>query len=69
VRTFAFDPSGRLMVAASIKPMNVREGDGVKTVPARLSVFRAGGDGTLDFVRTYDVDAAGRTHYWMTIVG
>lgn len=69
VRTFAFDPSARLMVAASIKPMNVREGDEVKTVPARLSVFRVGGDGKLEFVRTYDVDAAGRTHYWMTIVG
>lgn len=69
MRTFAFDPGGRLMVAASIKPMSVREGNDVKTVPARLSVFRVGGDGTLDFVRTYDVDAAGKTHYWMTVVG
>ena len=69
VRTFAFDPSGRLMVAASIKPMNVREGNEVKTIPARLSVFRVGSDGKLDFVRAYDVDAAGKTHYWMGIVG
>jgi 6-phosphogluconolactonase (cycloisomerase 2 family) len=69
VRTFAFDPSGRLMVAASIKPMNVREGNDVTTVPARLSVFRCGPDGKLDFVRAYDVDAAGKTHYWMTVVG
>jgi hypothetical protein len=28
-----------------------------------------GGDGKLDFVRKYDVDAAGKTHYWMGIVG
>ena len=69
VRTFAFDPSGRLMVAASIKPMNVREGNDVTTVPARLSVFRCGPDGKLDFVRAYGVDAAGKTHYWMTVVG
>jgi hypothetical protein len=26
-------------------------------------------DGKLDFVRAYDVDAAGKTHYWMTVVG
>ncbi|MBM3341398.1 MAG: lactonase family protein [Betaproteobacteria bacterium] len=69
VRTFAFDPSGRLMVAASIKPMNVREGNAVRTVPARLSVFRCGAHGKLEFVRAYDVDATGKTHYWMTIVG
>ena len=69
VRTFAFDPSGRLMVTASIKAMNVREGSDVKVVPAALSVFRVGVDGKLDFVRKYDVDAAGKTHYWMGIVG
>jgi len=69
VRTFAFDPSGRLMVSASIKAMNVRDGADVKVVPAALSVFRVGADGKLDFVRKYDVDAAGKTHYWMGIVG
>ena len=69
VRTFAFDPSGRLLVAASIKPMNVRAGNDVTTVPARLSVFRCSADGKLDFVRAYDVDTTGKTHYWMTIVG
>ena len=69
VRTFAFDPRGKIMVAASIKPMAVREGNDVKTVPARLSVFRVGEDGMLDFVRAYDVDATGKTHYWMGIVG
>ena len=69
VRTFAFDPQGRLMVAASIKSMAVREGNEVKIVPARLSVFRVGADGKLDFVRAYDVEATGKTHYWMGIVG
>ena len=69
VRTFAFDPTGQLMVAASIKPMAVRAGDDVTIVPARLSVFRVGADGALEFARAYDVDATGRTHYWMGIVG
>ena len=70
VRTFAFDPGGTMMVAASIKSMAVREGDKVTTVPAALSVFRVGADGRLDFVRKYDVDTApARTRYWMGIVG
>lgn len=69
VRTFAFDPAGRILVAASIKPIAVREGDDVRTVPAGMSLFRVARDGTLEFVRTYDVDAAGRTQYWMGIVG
>jgi hypothetical protein len=57
------------MVAASIKPLAVREGEEVRTVPAALTVFRVAADGTLEFVRKYDVDAAGRTQYWMGIVG
>jgi 6-phosphogluconolactonase len=58
------------MVTASIKPLAIREGSDVKAVPAALSVFRLGTDGKLEFVRKYDVDtAAGRTHYWMGIVG
>lgn len=69
VRTFAFDPSGRLLVAASIKPIKVRVGASVRSVPAALTVFRVGTDGTLDYVRTYDVEANGKTHYWMGIVG
>jgi 6-phosphogluconolactonase (cycloisomerase 2 family) len=70
VRTFALDPSGRVLVAASIKPMDVREGNTVRHVPAGLSVFRVADDGTLSFVRTYDVETgAGRTQYWMGIVG
>ena len=70
VRTFAIDPTGRLMVAASIKPMAVREGANVVTVPAALSVFRIAGSGKLEFVRKYDVETgADRTHYWMGIVG
>jgi hypothetical protein len=70
VRTFALDPAGCMMVAASIKPMAVRDGNEVRTEPAAMSVFRVGDDGKLDFVRKYDVETgAGKTQYWMGIVG
>lgn len=67
-RTFHIDPSGRLLVAAHIRPLLVREGDQVREVPACLSVFRIENDGTLDFVRKYDVDVGNRTMFWMGMV-
>ena len=69
VRTFAFDPGGRMMVAASIKPLAVRDGTSVSTLPAALTTFKAGDDGKLEFVRKYDVGPADKTHYWMGMVG
>jgi 6-phosphogluconolactonase len=69
VRTFAIDPSGRMMVAASIAPIAVREGDKVVDMPATLSVLRVGSDGKLAFVRRYDVETNGKIHYWMGMFG
>ena len=69
-RTFALDAGGRILVAGNQNPLVVRDGNGVRTVPASLSVFRIGADGTLAFVRQYDVDAqpdAGRLLFWMGI--
>jgi 6-phosphogluconolactonase (cycloisomerase 2 family) len=68
VRTFALDPSGRMLVAASIMALPVREGAGVRTVPAGLSVFRVGADGKLDFARKYDVDTGKKTQFWSGIM-
>jgi 6-phosphogluconolactonase len=69
VRTFACDPSGRLLVSASIKALSVQDGTGVNTVPAALSVFRIREDGRLDFARKYDVATPGsQLQYWMGIV-
>ena len=67
-RTFHIDPSGRLLVAAHIRPLLVREGANVHQVPACLSVLRIGNDGKLDFVRKYDVDVGGKTMFWMGMV-
>jgi len=69
VRTFAFDPSGRVMVAASTKSLAVREGEKVNTIPAALSVFRVGDDGRLSFERRYDIDTGGQLQFWTGVVG
>jgi 6-phosphogluconolactonase len=67
-RTFHIDPSGRLLVAAHIMPLPVREGAALRTVPASLALFRVGEDGRLDFIRKYDVDVGGKTMFWMGMV-
>ncbi len=64
VRTFSIDPSGKLMVAASILGMNVREGENVRHVPAALSVFRIAANGSLTLVRKYDIDLGGKSQWW-----
>ena len=67
-RTFHIDPSGRIMVAAHIMGLPVRDGAATRQVPACLSVFRIGDDGRLDFVRTYDVEVGTRQMFWMGMV-
>ena len=67
-RTFHIDPSGRMLVAQHNLPMDVRDGDGVRTVAAGLSVFRMGADGKLTFARTYDIDVGDTTMWWMGMV-
>lgn len=67
-RTFHIDPSGRLLVAAHIMGLPVREDGGTRFIPASLSLFRIGVSGRLDFVRKYDVDVGERTMWWMGMV-
>src|SRR5579864_9119522 len=68
VRTFALDPSGRILVAGNMMQLAVRDKEGVKTVPASLAVFRVRSDGKLEFARKYDLDVGGRNMFWMGIV-
>src|SRR3989441_2292493 len=68
LRTFAIDPTARMMVAASIQPLPVREGGIVKTLSAGLTAFRIGNDGKLAFARKYDVDAGSKTQFWSGMV-
>jgi 6-phosphogluconolactonase len=67
-RTFHIDPSGRMLVAAHIMALPVREGAAIRTVPASLAVFRIDDGGKVDFVRKYDVDVGSRTMFWMGMV-
>jgi 6-phosphogluconolactonase len=64
-RTFHIDPSGRMLAAQHNLPVNVRDGDNVRSVPAGLSVFRIDADGRLAFVRTYNIDVGDSTMWWM----
>lgn len=68
LRTFGIDPSGRLLVAASIRPLPVREGDAIKTLTAGLMVYRIGDDGRLTFARKYDVDTTKGQQFWSGMV-
>ena len=65
LRTFAIDPSGRLLIAASILPMTMRDGS---TLPAALVLYRIGSDGRLRFARKYDVDTGRFMQFWTGIV-
>jgi 6-phosphogluconolactonase (cycloisomerase 2 family) len=68
LRTFGIDPSGRMLIAASIKPVPVREADGIKTLPAKLCVFHVGSDGKLELVRKYAVDTGNAQQFWSGMV-
>ena len=65
LRTFAIDPSGRLLIAASILPMAMRDGG---TTPAALVLYRIGADGRLEFARKIDVDTGRFMQFWTGIV-
>jgi 6-phosphogluconolactonase (cycloisomerase 2 family) len=68
-RTFAIDPSGRILVVANMQQALVREGGQVRPVPANLSVFRIGGDGKLQFVKKYDQGTSGgKNLFWTGMV-
>ena len=69
LRTFGIDPSGRILVTASVWPIPVREGSEIKTLPAAISMFRIGNDGKLEFVRKYDIDATmQKQQFWAGMV-
>ena len=67
-RTFALDPSGRVLVVGNQSSVSVTEGGSTKLVPANLAVFRVGSNGTLTFAQRYDVAVARKPLWWMGIV-
>ena len=51
-----------------MEPKLVRDGAGLKTVPANIATFRVGTDGKLNFARNYDVDTHGQAQFWSGVV-
>jgi 6-phosphogluconolactonase len=68
LRTFGIDPSGHMLVAASIRPLPMREGNKIKTLAAGIMVYRIGNDGRLAFARKYDVDTGKGQQFWSGMV-
>jgi 6-phosphogluconolactonase len=69
LRTFGIDAQGKILIAASVWPILMREGKDVTTLPAAIVVYRIGGDGKLSFARKYDVDATEkRQQFWAGMV-
>ena len=69
LRTFGIDPERRILVAASVWPILVREGKDMTTLPAAIVVYRIGSDGKLAFARKYDIDAsAKKQQFWAGMV-
>ncbi|HEY6619784.1 MAG TPA: beta-propeller fold lactonase family protein [Steroidobacteraceae bacterium] len=67
-RTFSIDASGRVLIAASLGPMALREGGQNRVVPAGLSVFRIEQDGGLKYARRFDVETGDKTQFWSGMV-
>ena len=67
-RTFSLDPGGRMLVAANTMPMLVRDGAGVKPIPANLATYHVGPDGKLTFSRSYEVNVGDAMQLWSGMV-
>ena len=63
-RTFSIDPTGRMLVSASLVPIAVRAAGAISVVQAGLSVFRIGEDGRLAYARRYDIETGKGTQWW-----
>jgi len=67
-RTFALDAGARMLVATNVEPKLVRDGTGLKTVPANIATFRVGTDGKLAFANSYEAETGGDTQFWSGMV-
>ena len=68
VRTMAFAPDGRSMVAASPEPGYVRTQGRLETLPAALTLYDIEANGRLAFRSTLPVDTRGESMFWSGIV-
>ena len=67
-RTFALDPGGRMLAVTDVEPKLMRDGAGLKTIPANIATFRIGADGKLAFANNYAIDTGGALQFWSGMV-
>jgi 6-phosphogluconolactonase (cycloisomerase 2 family) len=67
-RTFALDPSARMLAVTDNEPKLVRDGAGFATIPANIATFHVGADGKLSFANNYATDTGGEYQFWSGMV-
>jgi len=67
-RTFALDPTGRMLAVTDVEPKLTRDHWGLTTIPANISTFKVGADGKLTFTNNYEIDTAGKLQFWSGMV-
>ena len=68
VRTFSLDPSGTMLIAGCMIARDALVNGSIQHIPGGLSSFRIQEDGTLRFLRKYDVDVGSDRLFWVGIV-
>lgn len=64
-RAMDISADGQWLVAGSIRPALVRDGDSIVTSPAGLTVFRVQPDGRLRYAEKLDIDTGGDSVFWV----
>jgi 6-phosphogluconolactonase len=67
-RTFALDPTARMLAVADNEARVVRDGAGFKTISANIATFRVGSDGRLIFANNYEVETGSEYQFWSGMV-
>ncbi len=67
-RTFALDPSARMLAVTDVEWRFARDAFGISTVPANISTFKVGDDGKLTFTNNYEVDTRQGMQFWSGMV-
>src|ERR1700759_1972429 len=67
-RTFALDPSARMLAVTDVEWRFARDHVGVTTIPANIATFKVGDDGKLTFTNNYEVDTRQGMQFWSGMV-
>ena len=68
VRTFSIDPNSKILIAGCMIARDAFSDGVIQHVPGGLSAFRIQEDGTLRFLKKYDVDVGAEKLFWIGFV-